>query len=327
MSMKKLLFSLLVALLIAPVAFADFSDVATTHKNHTAINYLQAEEVIGGYPDGTFRPNSSINRAEMMKILVEGQGITPDENTYRDCFPDVSSEWFAKYVCYAKDNDWVGGYPDGTFKPAQSVSNIEAMKMILNAQSVQLADDFVPLIFDGVPSSEWYYPYVVTAEKLKLTEGFTPGTNYKRGEVAEVIFRTIVIDEVGTSSYSENAKLELLNEEATKEEVSYESASYVDYTEETRASVEGKRPFAIFFHASWCPICKAIEAELKDNLDGYPDGVMILEADYDTATELRSEFGVTRQYWFVFFDAEGEVVFSNNLFNASDVIDKFVEIL
>lgn len=324
--MRKLFIALL-TLFIAPTAFADFTDVATTHKNHTAITYLQQEEVIGGYPDGSFRPNSSINRAEMMKILVEGQGMTPSEMTYKNCFPDVGTDWYAKYVCYAKIQGWVGGYPDGTFKPAQSVSNVEAMKMILNARGIALANDFVPLIFDGVPPSEWYYPYVVTAEKLKLTEGFTPGTNYQRGEVSEVIFRTIVIDETDSTSFSQTAVNELLNQATVKEEVTYESASYVDYTAQTRASLEGKRPFAIFFHASWCPVCKAIETELKANLDSYPDGVMILEADYDTETELKSEFGVTRQYWFVYFDANGEVVFSNNLFNASDVIDKFIGIL
>jgi len=325
--MRNLIISVLITLALAPSALAVFEDVSTTHDNKTAIDYLHKEEIIGGYPDGTFRPNNTINRAEMMKLLVEGLGMTPDGNTYRNCFTDVGSEWFAPYVCYAKNQGWVDGYPDGYFRPAQSVLNVEAMKMILNARGVALDATYTPLIFATVPPNVWYRPYLVTAEKLKLTEGFTPGDNYKRGEVAEVIFRTLVIDKMEVSSYSNQAKNDLFNEEAEKPEVSYEAASYVEYSDGKRNDYQGTKPFAIFFHASWCPICRSIENEIKENLDTYPDGILILEADYDTETALREEFGVTRQYWFVIFDTEGEVVFSNNLFNATDVIEEIMKTL
>lgn len=325
--MRKLIICLLAIIVITPVALASFGDVSYNHKNRIAIEYLQEEEIIGGYPDGTYRPENTINRAEMMKMLVEGLGITPDPAAYSDCFPDVHSEWFARYVCYAKEQNWIGGYPDGTFQPANNVLDVEAFKMILNARGVEIASDFVPLKFADVSPSEWYRPYLVTAEKLNLTEDFTPGANYKRGQVAEVVFRTIVIDKMEVSSYSVQAQNELLNQENKKPEVSYESASYSDYSNTKREQYQGTRPFAIFFHAPWCPICRDIATELNDNLQYYPDGVLILQADYDTETELRSEFSVTRQYWFVIFDAEGNVVFSNNLFNAYDVIEKITETL
>lgn len=46
---------------------------------------------------------------------------TEDENLYENCFEDVEDEWFAPYVCYAKEKGWVTGYPDGTFKPENNV--------------------------------------------------------------------------------------------------------------------------------------------------------------------------------------------------------------
>lgn len=325
--MRHLIISLALTLIISPMALASFNDVSQNHRNRIAIEYLQEKEIIGGYSDGTYRPNNTINRAEMMKMLVEGLGITPDSNKYRNCFPDVGSEWYARYVCYAKEKNWVGGYPDNTFKPANNVLDVEAFKMILNARGVELDPDFVPLKFAGVSPDEWYRPYLVTAEKLNLTEAFKPGASYKRGEVAEVIFRTIVIDEMETSSYSLEVQNQLLNQNIEKPEVSYEAASYVDYSAEKRSAYQGNKPFAIFFHASWCPICREIADALKEDLNTYPDGVLILEADYDTETELRKEFNVTRQYWFVVFDAEGEITFSNNLFNANDVIEKIMETL
>jgi len=98
-------------------ASAKFSDVALGHKNSQAISFLQDSGVIGGYSDGSFKPEGELNRAQLMKILVEGQGITPDSEQYRDCFPDVADQWYAPYVCYGKEIGWVEGFKDGTFRP------------------------------------------------------------------------------------------------------------------------------------------------------------------------------------------------------------------
>jgi thiol-disulfide isomerase/thioredoxin len=318
------------ALLSSQAAFASFSDVASDHPNQAAIEYLQVKGIIDGYPDGTFGPERPINRAEMMKILVEGQGVTPDANTYKECFPDVGTEWFAPYVCYAQTQGWVNGYPDGTFKPARNVLNVEAVKMILNAKGFELDKDYATTQFSDISTSEWFYPYAVTAEKLALTEGFEPGAAYARADVSEMIFRTLVIEDTGSNIYSAEARdqlLELNGIEPDSEESTEEPAIYEAYSPEKRQELEGVKPFAIFFHASWCPICRAIEADLKANLSSYPDGLHILVADYDTEAELKKEFGVTRQYYFVIFDTNGEVTFSNNLFTADQVVTEIEKTL
>ena len=325
--MKKILTSFVLALWICPLVLASFEDVSSVHKNRIAIEYLQKENIISGYSDNTYRPENTINRAEMMKMLVEGLSMTPDSKEYKNCFPDVNEEWFAPYICYAKEKGWVNGYPDGSFKPSNNVLDVEAFKMILNARKVELDPDFTPLKFATVNPDAWYRPYLVTAEKMNLTESFKPGANYKRGEVAEVIFRTLVIDKMDVNAYSLQAQNDLINQENIKPEISYEAASYIEYSNEKREEYEGNRPFAIFFHASDCSTCRNIEDELEANLKSYPDGVMILKADYDTAQELREEFSVTSQYWFVIFDNEGKINFSGNIFNASDLIDQIIETL
>ncbi|MEK7218355.1 MAG: S-layer homology domain-containing protein, partial [Patescibacteria group bacterium] len=92
-----------------PVFAADnpFTDVPSTSANATAIRELKAENVLQGYEDGTFRPNISINRAELLKIILEGRdgGITisTQSTSTSGCFPDVQAQWYAKYVCAAKD--------------------------------------------------------------------------------------------------------------------------------------------------------------------------------------------------------------------------------
>ena len=69
-----------------------FNDVETKSKNSQAIKYLKDNQIIGGYSDGSFKPSNSINRAELLKILVEGIGNRPDETKYKNCFPDVKNE-------------------------------------------------------------------------------------------------------------------------------------------------------------------------------------------------------------------------------------------
>ena len=61
----------------------------------------------------------------------------------------------------------------------------------------------------------------------------------------------------------------------------------------------------LFFHAVWCPECQAFK---KDLLSGdIPDGVQILEVNYDTATALKKKYGVTLQSSFVEVDGQGEL--------------------
>lgn len=62
----------------------------------------------------------------------------------------------------------------------------------------------------------------------------------------------------------------------------------------------------IFFHAGWCPECRAFEQALLD--ETLPSDVQILKADYDTATELKQMYGVTIQSTFVEVDSNGELV-------------------
>src|SRR6185295_10570076 len=91
---------------------------------------------------------------EFLKILLESRGeVTSD---MKNCFPDVQEEWFAKYVCLAKSEGIVGGYPDGTFKPNQSINFVEASKMLTLAYKQQVAS-----------SGDWYEGYALALESSK----------------------------------------------------------------------------------------------------------------------------------------------------------------
>lgn len=69
---------------------------------------------------------------------------------------------------------------------------------------------------------------------------------------------------------------------------------------------EGK--VVLFFRASWCPTCRALDADIKANLSQIPKNVLILDVDYDKSAELKKEYGVTYQHTLVQVDADGKML-------------------
>lgn len=159
---------------------------------YEAILSLYARGIIGGYPDGTFRPTAGINRAEFVKILVGGfrGGEIAGEGR---CFTDVADEWFAPYVCAAKRLGWIGGYPDPSassgqaflFKPDQHINRAEAMKIVTEAFGAP-----VPRLRDMPPDVEpgsWYYPFVARGVLIGIVNPvapFRPAEQLTREEAA-----------------------------------------------------------------------------------------------------------------------------------------------
>lgn len=85
------------------------------------------------------------------------------------------------------------------------------------------------------------------------------------------------------------------------------AGSYVEYSPATYAAAADKKR-VLFFHATWCPTCKAANANFEDNLGKIPANVVLLKTDYDTETALKQKYGVTYQHTFVQVDAAGNAV-------------------
>lgn len=61
----------------------------------------------------------------------------------------------------------------------------------------------------------------------------------------------------------------------------------------------------LFFHATWCPTCRAFKSDVSNNLADIPAGLTILEVNYDTETALKQKYGITYQHTYVEVDSEG----------------------
>jgi hypothetical protein len=168
-------------------AAEEFHDLAAEHRYRRAVGFVRREGIVSGYPDGSFRPDGPINRAEFTKILIEAKFSTDlSAEQTEGCFPDFeTSAWFARYVCLAKVKAVLGGYPDGSFRPGNEVNLAEALKIIVAAFGWT-----VDLVAED---EEWYAPYLAKAEKLQIlpAELSEPGVALTRGEMAELILRAV----------------------------------------------------------------------------------------------------------------------------------------
>lgn len=180
-----------------PIATAEdlFPDVNSNTTYQTGIEYLYNLGIINGNSDGTYKPNNTLNRAEMLKILVEATLDEKPSTSTTKCFNDVPvKEWYTPYVCYGKDQGWVIGYDNGeNFKPEQTVSVVEALKMTLEAFSIKYETDPEIWYKDivNVASESNYIPFDVNS----FTNGF------QRGQMADLITRVIKSDNSELDEY------------------------------------------------------------------------------------------------------------------------------
>lgn len=82
------------------------------------------------------------------------------------------------------------------------------------------------------------------------------------------------------------------------------SIRYIDYSKSLFDQMfEKKRVY--FFHANWCPTCKAANEEFMQNSDKIPFDVILFKTDYDVEKDLKSQYGITYQHTFVYVDSQG----------------------
>ena len=199
-SMKKISSAIVLSLLIfAGTAQAGFSDVYNTDANFVAVNSLVDQGILVGYEDGTFLPGNEVNRAEALKIILMGAGITVDESSAAGIlFSDVSEDdWFFPYVSTGVSLGIIQGYEDATFRPEQTVNRAEAVKMLLAAAGIlgsaeESASSSAP--FPDVPVSEWYAPYASYSKTWNIEAPQVDGNwhgadTITRANISEMVYR------------------------------------------------------------------------------------------------------------------------------------------
>lgn len=182
-----------------------FSDIKAKSDLIAALSFLKNHDVINGYPDGSFKPDNVVSRVEALKFILKGVNKNL-QAVGRLPFKDTdSSQWYANYVATAYNGSIISGYSDLTFRPAKTVNRAEFLKMLLLAMDIKPDTHISANVFHDVPAKSWYAPYVQYAKDKNLIDSgsnmFKPEEGMTRGEVADIIYRMILIKLTGQPKY------------------------------------------------------------------------------------------------------------------------------
>lgn len=161
-----------------------FSDVKSGSWYYQAVAYLQKQGIISGYPDGTFKPESVITRAEFVTMIVRPGELVANAPSK---FGDVSaSHWAAKYINSAAAKGWVSGYPDGTFKPGAKLTRAEAVTIVNCVLGRKIKLENIPAgapKLNDITSKHWAYCDImeasITHEYTRAADGTELWTSWK----------------------------------------------------------------------------------------------------------------------------------------------------
>ena len=185
---------LLMSATLTPVEAVEVTDISSHWARESIQRWVNAS-IIGGYPDGSFKPNNSITRAEFATILAKTLGLHGETAVE---FTDVNTHWAkdAIYACAAAGI--VNGYTDGSFLPDKFITRQEAMKMFARATHMWAYNEpeFLSMMFqDAALVQAWAVGYAVAMVRSGAMEGsngmLRPADNISRAEVAVILDRLL----------------------------------------------------------------------------------------------------------------------------------------
>lgn len=319
-----------------------YSDVPESYKYSDAINYVQEEGIVSGYEDGTFKPEQILNRAELLKIVIETYYNESDFDSFSSekCFNDVSAgTWYTKYICFAKNEGFVSGYDGNVFKPGQSISFVEAVKIAMDV-SGEYNFSSGDLVHYG---DEWYQGSVCSAAASAY---IPPDINsfdqyFSRGQMAEMAYRVLDLKEngFGYDRYVNWVTFDTIKYGDNVEESVYTPVSLSDVNELYQfalGSDVGDEPRNItgIVYNDWYQYFEVFYSTADDgedlswgttNVDTYEDVVEFLNYQHPEDAEVIYDAWQARDSYFIFFrDDDKDAVWAYEIFDSEDDLLDFV---
>lgn len=169
-----------------------YSDVNETDWYISALHQLQQEKIIGGYPDGTFKPNRAVTRAELAAMI--GRALKLEGAKRKTMFPDVPEQLFASgYIQTSQERGLITGYPDGTFRPNHPVTREEVAVFLTRAFQLTKAANHS---FPDVDPSHYTFTSIQRTVGEGIATGYPDGTfrpkqPVTRAELATFLARSL----------------------------------------------------------------------------------------------------------------------------------------
>ena len=193
-----------------------FSDVPTDHTFYANIRCLACRDILGGYPDGTFRPGNLVTRGQLAKIVANAAGFIEPATTQQ--FEDVPvGSTFHEFIWRLANRGYITGYPCGGpgepcgggnlpyFRPNANVTRGQISKIVANAAG--FIEPATTQQFEDVPVSSTFHEFIWRLANRAIMSGypcggpgepcgsgnlpyFRPGANATRGQASKIVANT-----------------------------------------------------------------------------------------------------------------------------------------
>src|SRR5450830_1211362 len=199
-----LILSFLFLLSVLPARAASLSDIVG-RPDQAVIERGVAKGFMRGYPDGTFRPNVPVTRAEFIVAFARSAGLAPVQSPATTLKDLPTGNWASPLVYAAVAKGWVIGYPDGTFRPTARITREESMTVVAHRMDFEIRGMATHTVLDKVAGSEDLSQWARTAAAACLQEGMVtdvtrPTAAITRAQTAAYFPRVLDYKEPATQS-------------------------------------------------------------------------------------------------------------------------------
>jgi len=188
--------------MVAPAsAQATFSDVASDNWASPFIQALASRNIISGFPDGTFRPNDPVTRAQYAAIILKAFPNAPRVNNPVN-FSDVPSNyWASQAIQNAYATGFLAGFPGGTFRPNDNIPRAQALVSLSNGlkfTAAQPVDNVLQVFTDASSIPGYARNSIAAATERRLVVNYpdvsllNPNQTATRADVAAFVYQALV---------------------------------------------------------------------------------------------------------------------------------------
>ncbi|MGG3280515.1 S-layer homology domain-containing protein [Paenibacillus solani] len=175
--------------------FTVFTDIMG-HWAEDYINRAAAKGFTSGYPDGTFKPNHPVTRAEFTVMLAGALELKGKDTTIAFTDKDQIGTWAKGAIVQAVQAGIVGGYEDGSFRPNAQITRVEMAVMIARALKLSSEAEIVTGFADDKAIPQWAKGSVEAMRNLGFIDGrggnrFVPNDRTTRAEAMVVMLRVL----------------------------------------------------------------------------------------------------------------------------------------
>lgn len=175
-----------------------FQDVPTGYWAKAYIEALAAQNIIAGFPDGTFKPNEPVTRAQFATIITKA--LRPAVKRSAIKFKDVQSNfWAYSAIQEAYKSQFVAGYPDGTFKPQQQIPRVQALVALANGLNFTANNNNITSVYTDAGQIPNYAIGPVAAATVRqlvvnypTVQQLDPNRQATRAEIAAFVYQALV---------------------------------------------------------------------------------------------------------------------------------------